>query len=91
MSENSEKVLRNRRRKRDYLANLKDVPCADCGQRYPFFVMDFDHVRGEKKFNLSRVASVGHSWAVIIEEAAKCDVVCANCHRIRTHTRVVKR
>ena len=77
------------RRKRGYekrkslLQVLKNRPCVDCGIQYPSCVMDFDHVRGEKLFNLS------HNYTTTIEamlfEASKCDIVCANCHRIRTH------
>ena len=64
--------------------SLKDRPCADCGESYPPYVMDFDHVRGEKKFNLTSMKASSSSEAAILAEAEKCDVVCANCHRIRT-------
>lgn len=60
---------------------LKDVPCADCGNRYPYYVMDFDH-NGNKKFLVTR--SWSRSLTAIVDEVAKCDVVCANCHRIRS-------
>lgn len=63
----------------------KAVPCDDCGERYPHYVMDFDHRDPlQKLFNigsLSRMTSV----AKLLAEIAKCDVVCANCHRERTH------
>jgi hypothetical protein len=51
--------------------------------------MDFDHRPGEKKcFNLSIAASqTRQSWEKMAAEIAKCDVVCANCHRERTHQR----
>jgi hypothetical protein len=80
-----ERVARNRRRIRE----AKDVPCSDCGRRYPHYVMDFDHRQGEKKcFNLSIAAGQTRlSWAKMQAEIAKCDVVCANCHRERTHQR----
>ena len=39
---------RRRERGKDYVDTLKRVPCADCGVEYPPYVMDFDHVRGEK-------------------------------------------
>jgi hypothetical protein len=49
-------------------------------------VMDFDHVRGKKTKNLS--AMVSHfGMEAIKAEIAKCDVVCANCHRERTFHR----
>lgn len=64
---------------------IKDVPCKDCGQRFPYYVMDFDHVRGEKKFVIS--GATCDYWPTTLEEIEKCDVVCSNCHRIRTHSR----
>ena len=48
--------------------------------------MDFDHRPGEvKKHQLGGMTKTVYSWAVIEAEIAKCDLVCANCHRIRTH------
>jgi len=50
--------------------------------------MDFDHVRGKKLFELSVTAILNaRSMEAIEAEAAKCDIVCSNCHRIRTFTR----
>lgn len=70
---------------RAYIHEAKDKPCADCGQRHPYYVMEFDHVRGEKKFNIAPVK--GARWMCsfqdLVDEIAKCDVVCANCHRYR--------
>jgi hypothetical protein len=53
--------------------------------------MDFDHRPGETKcFNLAIAAGQTRlSWAKMLAEIAKCDVVCANCHRKRTHRRRV--
>ena len=62
--------------------DFKDKPCADCGIRYPSYVMDFDHTLGNKLHNISRMRN--HSIENLLIEIAKCDVVCANCHRIRT-------
>jgi hypothetical protein len=59
--------------------------CADCGYRKDPRAMDFDHVRGEKSFNLSQSGSI--KLERILAEVEKCDVVCANCHRIRTFDR----
>lgn len=61
---------------------LKDAPCADCGGRFPPYCMDFDHVRGEKRANVAQLMC--YSLKAILAEIAKCDLVCANCHRIRT-------
>src|SRR5688572_14343539 len=64
---------------------VKAAPCMDCKVIYPFYVMDLDHVRGTKRANVSKMST----WNVdrILEEIAKCDVVCSNCHRQRTHDR----
>jgi hypothetical protein len=66
--------------KRQLWNSLKAVPCADCAEVYHYSQMDFDHVRGVKIGEVSQMTSK----AAILEEAAKCDVVCANCHRERT-------
>ena len=75
-----------RQRIREVIAHCKDQPCDDCGEIYPGYVMDFDHVRGEKLGNISSDAQANY-WSEqrLFDEIAKCDVVCANCHRIRTH------
>jgi hypothetical protein len=70
--------------KRAIVTAAKDVPCADCGQRYPAVVMDFDHQR-DKRYKVSRLAQTNHSVKALRAEMDKCEVVCANCHRIRTH------
>lgn len=55
----------------------------DCLTTFPVEVMDFDHRPGvEKKFNISNAG--GRAWETIEAEIAKCDLVCANCHRLRT-------
>jgi len=66
------------------LRELKEnVPCMDCGRVYPPEVMDYDHVRGEKLFSIG--AGPRKAWDKLMQEIAKCDLVCSNCHRIR-HT-----
>ena len=65
----------------------KDVPCADCGQCFPTICMDFDHNGSAKTVKLTDWARTVGTSDVAIErlkaEIAKCDVVCANCHRLR--------
>ena len=68
-----------------FIKEKKNVPCADCGQTYHYCAMDFDHVRGEKLMNVARMAR--SSKKKIEEEIAKCEVVCSNCHRMRTFAR----
>lgn len=68
------------------LLEAKNHPCQDCGQSFPHYVMEFDHVpeRGPKQFNISRGNTGSSAW---LTELAKCDLVCANCHRARTYER----
>jgi hypothetical protein len=77
-----------RARIRVLIADAKNRPCADCGGRFPTYAMDFDHVRGHKAFKVSE--AVQRAYAMTLErvqaEIAKCDVVCANCHRLRTES-----
>jgi hypothetical protein len=63
----------------------ESTPCKDCGKFYPHYVMDFDHIEGEKVFNLSKAHA--YSKEEIELELAKCEIVCSNCHRERTHKR----
>lgn len=79
---------KRREKIRNFIINAKDIPCVDCGIKYPYYVMDFDHVRGEKKFNLSIAGNLIPNIKKVIEEIEKCDVVCSNCHRIRTFKRL---
>lgn len=65
----------------------KQGPCADCGGTFPSIVMDFDHVRGEKKFNISDAPHLGIGDQRLFEEIAKSQLCCSNCHRIRSYKR----
>ncbi len=71
--------------RRSYINELKDRPCADCGIKYPYFVMDFDHRKGSGKItDVALMVRRGWSLDKIKLEILKCEIVCANCHRIRT-------
>ncbi len=70
---------------RSFTDSLKDCPCLDCGGEFPPYVMEFDHVRGTKRFALGKMAN--HSQEAIEAELAKCELVCCVCHRIRSHER----
>jgi hypothetical protein len=63
---------------------LKEGPCTDCKQTFPTVCMDFDHVSGVKAANVGRLANQAVSIEKILEEIKKCELVCSNCHRIRT-------
>lgn len=64
---------------------FRSNPCSDCGEDDPV-VLEFDHVGGEKAFNISKGIR-DRSWVKLLDEIAKCEVVCANCHRRRTARR----
>lgn len=76
--------VRRRKRflQRQLLAYLREHPCVDCGEPDPV-VLDFDHQR-DKIANVSLMVLKKRPWPVILAEIAKCEVVCANCHRRRT-------
>ena len=67
----------------------KALPCKDCNLSYPSYVMDFDHVRGKKRFTIGTNA-FRMGIGPLLKEIKKCDVVCSNCHRERTHRRKQK-
>lgn len=74
-------------RKRAWLNELKNRPCKDCRHKFPPECMDWDHIRGKKLFCIG-YADVQHiSRERILAEIKKCELVCANCHRIRTTRR----
>lgn len=86
---NAEFYKERQRKRRDrnaaFLTNLKEsTPCADCGMRYPFYVMQFDHL-GEKRFTISERKTI--SLETLKKEIEKCEIVCANCHAVRTYIR----
>ena len=72
---------------RSAIAMLKlEVGCSDCGYDERPEALDFDHVRGLKLFSLGNGAYT--SIENVIDESEKCEVVCANCHRVRTVNRL---
>ena len=77
-----------RKRLADYVAKLKaETPCADCKQTYPYYVMDFDHLPKYKKVaDITLLVKAGSSKK-LMEEIKKCEIICSNCHRIRTYIR----
>jgi hypothetical protein len=72
-------------RSRQIIRIAKDRPCADCGQSYPHYVMEFHHSdRTSKEFTIgARTGCVSDQR--LREEIAKCIVLCSNCHQIREH------
>lgn len=76
--------IKEGRRIRD---EAKARPCADCGVQYDPWIMQFDHVRGEKLMDIGAMINRSLSIRKLVAEIAKCDVVCANCHADRTYKR----
>lgn len=74
-------------RNREFLKNYKlEKGCTDCGYNENDVALDFDHIR-DKKFNLSILSRRYVSIGSLKKEIEKCEVVCSNCHRVRTQKR----
>jgi hypothetical protein len=87
-----ERTHKRRQRRRERLAwyrRLKEgKPCADCGGAFHHAAMQWDHLPGAKKdYELSNMVLRGFRRTTILEEIAKCELVCANCHAVRTFNR----
>ena len=73
---------------RAWMAALKEgVPCADCGQVFPVFVMHWDHLPGYQKVGSISEMVASRSRTITIAELQKCELVCGNCHVLRTISR----
>jgi hypothetical protein len=76
-----------KREVQDMLGKMKEESgCIDCSTKYPFYILDFDHVYGKKVANIGQMLDY-FSIEDILKEVAKCDIVCSNCHRERTYQR----
>ena len=80
-----------RERNRQHVRVLKESqPCTDCGNFYPHYVMQYDHIGSDKVADVSRLVQAGtYSIARIEAEIAKCELVCANCHAKRSWQRML--
>ncbi len=85
-----EAFKKTRKRSQQFIYDLKEkIPCTDCGNYYPHYIMDYDHIDAStKKEKVSTLARCSKKTA--LEEIAKCELVCANCHRERTHQRAAE-
>src|SRR5690349_8514321 len=82
-----ERVRRRQAAKTAWLRELRNVPCADCGGRFEPHQMDFDHRDPKQKlFNIGSAAGHLRSDEALRAEVLKCEIVCANCHSIRSRT-----
>jgi len=74
---------------KEWMIEIKSNPCADCGGRFQTCSMDFDHRDGcTKEYNIGTMFAHHYSRTLIEKELEKCDLVCANCHRVRTRDRI---
>lgn len=62
---------------------LKDHPCVDCEVEDPV-ILEFDHVSGCKHKTVSEMIKKAYAWKTVKKEIEKCEVRCANCHRLKT-------
>ena len=78
---------RKRHERYEKIQAIKEAsPCMDCEHKFPYFVMDFDHRDPATKVaDVSILVKTGVRWSRVLEEIAKCDLVCVNCHRLRTY------
>lgn len=86
-----EKAKRSNRNQRkwakEYINRVKRTfGCVDCGVNNPI-ILEFDHVKGEKFNNIADMVNQSYGLKTIKDEIRKCEVRCANCHRIKTHER----
>ena len=69
----------------NYLRQYKlDNGCVDCGYKEHHAALEFDHIVGQKEFNVCNAKSIAQAQ----KEILKCEVVCSNCHKIRTFERL---
>jgi hypothetical protein len=87
---NIQRTRDKRNKIRKYIQEYKQShPCVDCGENYPYWIMDFDHLK-DKQFNISNFQTKFSTIEIIKKEINKCDVVCSNCHRNRTYLRLIE-
>ena len=75
-------------KKQTIINKLKDKPCDDCGFKFHPVAMDFDHRPGTHKVRSIGMLIRSASLKRAVAESKKCDIVCANCHRVRTWRRL---
>ena len=76
-----------RQRIRQMLADIKTASgCTKCGYKGHHAALDFNHLDpSTKSFNVANAQSLGKGKQQILDEVAKCEILCANCHRIYTY------
>lgn len=87
--EKSASAAQRKRDLQDWYRTLKTgKACAICGGIFQPVCMDYDHLPGHRKFmEVSKMVRLGYEKEKILAEIAKCQLLCANCHRLLTHER----
>ena len=76
-------IKTNQYKRRIFISKLKNKPCVDCKGWYEPCQMDFDH--RDPKEKVHSISWLAHCrLSLLLKEIAKCDLVCANCHRLRS-------
>lgn len=70
-------------KKRRLFELLCKSECAICGEDDPL-VLEFDHLFG-KTADISTLIRSTCSWKKLKREMAKCQILCSNCHKRKTH------
>lgn len=88
---NRVKIREDRDNYKEYIAEFlaehkHSVGCLLCPENFPP-ALDFHHM-GDKLETLSMARNRGRSIRRIVDEMAKCVVLCANCHR-KVHSGVL--
>lgn len=84
----AEKTRMYRERQRARLRELKEsTPCSRCGEYFPYYVTDYHHRDpADKSFKISVANQSNMAWDRVQAEIDKCDLLCANCHRIEEYS-----
>lgn len=70
-----------------WLHERKSKPCVDCGGIFHPAAMTFDHLPGTEKIRDISTLVVRGCMVMAKAEMEKCELVCANCHAVRTYMR----
>ena len=74
-------VARRRKDLRAWVHELKiSLSCNRCPEG-DVFCLDFHHRRKDKELSIAKTVTQGWSKKRILEEIAKCEILCSNCHR----------
>ena len=85
---NTEQSLKRRQEIKEEVFSYKlEKGCIDCGYNDNAAALEFDHLPEYKKIDTVNNLMKKMNYQKIWDEIGKCEVVCANCHRIRTAKR----